>query len=153
MNESFYSKLTNSIIAENTYILVCAIIEFVLLIIMGIVFIQIRYGKKHNNKSESPCYMVERVLNELFITIISIFPLLGLFGTVKALLSIDFSNDFSNDLANAQANFFDALTSTAWGIIFAIIFKVVNSVIAPFMERLFDTEEKRLTRNRERTPK
>lgn len=149
MNESFYSKLTNSIIAENTYILVCAIIEFVLLIVMGIVFIQIRYEKKHNNKSESPCYMVERVLNELFITIISIFPLLGLFGTVKALLSID----FSNDLANAQANFFDALTSTAWGIIFAIIFKVVNSVIAPFMERLFDTEEKRLTRNRERTPK
>ena len=60
-----------------------------------------------------------------FTTFISIFPLWGMFGTVMALLSLD----MNGDLSSVQENFFAALTSTAWGILFAIAFKVLNAVL------------------------
>ena len=60
-----------------------------------------------------------------FTTFISIFPLWGMFGTVMALLSLD----MNGDLSSVQENFFMALTSTAWGILFAIAFKVLNAVL------------------------
>ena len=61
----------------------------------------------------------------LFITFISIFPLLGMLGTVIALLGLDMSD--AEAISNAKENFFGALTSTAWGIIFAITFKIINA--------------------------
>lgn len=61
----------------------------------------------------------------LFITLISIFPLLGMLGTVLALLGLDMSS--AEAISSAKNNFFGALTSTAWGIIFAIAFKIVNA--------------------------
>ena len=61
----------------------------------------------------------------LFITLISIFPLLGMLGTVLALLGLDMSS--AEAISNARNNFFGALTSTAWGIIFAITFKIINA--------------------------
>ena len=61
----------------------------------------------------------------LFITLISIFPLLGMLGTVLALLGLDMSS--AEAISNAKNNFFSALTSTAWGIIFAVVFKIVNA--------------------------
>ncbi len=61
----------------------------------------------------------------LFITLISIFPLLGMLGTVLALLGLDMSS--AEAISNAKNNFFGALTSTAWGIIFAVAFKIVNA--------------------------
>ncbi len=63
------------------------------------------------------------VCYSLFTTFISIFPLWGMFGTVKSLLSLD----MNGDLTRVQENFFTALTSTAWGILFAIGFKVANA--------------------------
>ena len=59
-----------------------------------------------------------------FTTFISIFPLWGMFGTVTSLLALD----MNGDLSSVQENFFTALTSTAWGIIFAILFKVLVSI-------------------------
>jgi chemotaxis protein MotA len=53
-------------------------------------------------------------------------------GTVTALLGLDMSN--AEAISNAKNNFFDALTSTTWGIIFAVIFKVVNAFIATSVE-------------------
>ena len=61
----------------------------------------------------------------LFITLISIFPLLGMLGTVIALLGLDMST--ADAISNAKNNFFGALTSTAWGIIFAVAFKIINA--------------------------
>lgn len=53
-----------------------------------------------------------------YISLTSIFPLLGILGTVIALLSL---TDFSNDIVSV--NFSLALTSTFWGILFGAISK------------------------------
>ncbi len=69
-----------------------------------------------------------------FITLISIFPLLGMLGTVFALLGLDMTN--AEAISNAKSSFFDALTSTTWGIIFAITFKIINSIFFSDVEDL-----------------
>ena len=54
----------------------------------------------------------------MFITLITLFPLLGMFGTVAALLSLD----LTGEIEQIKGNFFNALTSTAWGIVFSVLF-------------------------------
>lgn len=60
----------------------------------------------------------------LFANAVSIFPLLGMFGTVKSLIGFAGENSAEMEL------FFQALTSTAWGIIFAVLFKIFDAVIS-----------------------
>lgn len=69
----------------------------------------------------------------LFTTIITIFPLLGMLGTVSSLLGLDMSNPEA--INNAKDNFFYALSSTFFGIIFAIGFKWLNALT------LYDIED------------
>ncbi|MBR1723880.1 MAG: MotA/TolQ/ExbB proton channel family protein, partial [Ruminococcus sp.] len=66
----------------------------------------------------------------VFTTAITIFPLLGMLGTVASLISVG-QVDFSAtaDMSAIKSSFFQALTYTAWGIIFAIGFKIANSFI------------------------
>ena len=74
----------------------------------------------------------------LFSNIITIFPLLGLLGTVIALLGVAGDSGFDN----TQQNFLVALTSTLWGVVFAIIFKVLDAFTSPQVDK-FDTEVER----------
>ena len=67
----------------------------------------------------------------IFLTMISVFPLLGMLGTVVGLLGLDLT---SGDMENIKANFFIALTSTAWGIILSVSFKIVNAFISDDVE-------------------
>ncbi len=67
-------------------------------------------------------------LYSLFINITGIFPLLGILGTVVSLLGL------VQDIENVTGNFYGALTSTFWGLIFAIIFKFLDGMIAPKIE-------------------
>lgn len=67
-------------------------------------------------------------LYSLFINITGIFPLLGILGTVVSLLGL------VSDMENVTGNFYGALTSTFWGLIFAILFKFLDGVIAPGIE-------------------
>lgn len=69
----------------------------------------------------------------LFTTFITIFPLLGMLGTVSSLLGLDMSN--TEAISNAKDSFFYALTSTFLGIIFAIFFKWLNA------RSLYDIED------------
>ncbi|NMA84197.1 MAG: hypothetical protein GX962_10095 [Epulopiscium sp.] len=61
----------------------------------------------------------------LFIGITTIFPLLGILGTIISLLSLV---DFSSQLV--MVNFTTALTSTFWGLIWAIVCKSLEGWIA-----------------------
>ena len=75
----------------------------------------------------------------VFVTLISIFPLLGMFGTVMGLLGLDLA---SGDMDNIKNNFFIALTSTAWGIIFSACFKVIHAWIADNVEEQIEMAKK-----------
>lgn len=83
-------------------------------------------------KLKGSVYYTLDICYTLFITLISIFPLLGMLGTVKALLELD----MTQERTSLQNNFFSALTSTAWGIIFAIGFKIANSFVQPKIENM-----------------
>ena len=72
-----------------------------------------------------------RTAYSLFTTMISIFPLLGMFGTVWGLLGMD---QAGGDMSLMQGNFFGALTSTAWGIIFSIVFKLIHALVRDDLE-------------------
>ncbi|XJS11625.1 MotA/TolQ/ExbB proton channel family protein [Aerococcaceae bacterium WGS1372] len=62
----------------------------------------------------------------LFTNVVAIFPLMGLLGTIISLIPMVGSVDTSL--------FYMALTSTFWGIIFAIIFKALNGYLQARME-------------------
>jgi chemotaxis protein MotA len=74
----------------------------------------------------------------LFANIISIFPLLGLLGTVISLIFT--ASDGS--LEATQHYFMMSLTSTFWGMIFAIAYKIVDAFISPDVERLNNDAER-----------
>lgn len=62
---------------------------------------------------------------QVYVSITSIFPLMGILGTVISLLSlIDFQTQ------RLMLSFSTALTSTFWGLIFAITFKAIDSNIS-----------------------
>ena len=66
----------------------------------------------------------------VFVTLISIFPLLGMLGTVLSLLGMD----LTGDLEQVKSRFFTALGTTAVGIVCAVVFKVVNSFNQSYIE-------------------
>ncbi len=66
----------------------------------------------------------------LYENICALFPLMGILGTVASLIPmVQASTEESSQL------FFAALTSTFWGIIFAIIFKAANGWLAAVLEQ------------------
>ena len=64
----------------------------------------------------------------LYVNLTAIFPLLGILGTVISLLGL------VTDMQNVTGNFYGALTSTFWGLIFAIAFKFLDGYISPKIE-------------------
>ncbi|MCM1505929.1 MAG: MotA/TolQ/ExbB proton channel family protein [Ruminococcus flavefaciens] len=67
-------------------------------------------------------------LYSVFVNLTGIFPLLGILGTVTSLLNL------VADTSNITGNFYGALTSTFWGLIFAIIFKFLDGIISARIE-------------------
>lgn len=67
-------------------------------------------------------------LYSIYVNLTGIFPLLGILGTVVSLLGL------VSDTGNITGNFYGALTSTFWGLIFAIIFKFLDGVTSAKIE-------------------
>ena len=65
----------------------------------------------------------------MFVNLTSIFPLLGILGTVISLIPL------VENMHEMEQNFFVALTSTLWGLVFSIIFKVLDSFLSPAIEK------------------
>lgn len=80
-------------------------------------------------------------LYSLFVNLTGIFPLLGILGTVVSLLGL------VADDTNVTGNFYGALTSTFWGLVFAIIFKFLDGVISAKIEDNEKSVELYLSRN------
>ena len=64
----------------------------------------------------------------MFTNLASIFPLLGILGTVISLLPM------VPGIETMRQNFLVALTSTLWGLVFAIIFKLLDGLLSPRIE-------------------
>ena len=131
---SFFGKMMGSI-AEDWYIFFCAFLSLACYVVIRISNKRVDQSFdlwKSENHYSNFIYRALTLSYSVFFTLITIFPLLGMLGTVKSLLILNFGDE--NAILNARNSFFDALTSTAWGIIFAIIFKVVNAVISKHTE-------------------
>lgn len=74
--------------------------------------------------------MCEKAISKytLYVNITGIFPLLGILGTVIALLGM------VGNTTDINGGFFSALTSTFWGLVFAIIFKFLDGFLSPKLE-------------------
>lgn len=81
-------------------------------------------------KEEDVVKMRQRSLSTytLFANLTGIFPLMGILGTVISLLPMVM------DMADMQQNFFAALTSTFWGLVFAIVFKFMDGFLGAKIE-------------------
>lgn len=139
-----FELLKGSIRGGDFYILVVAIIAGILFLLAIINAIVIRvktsgWKKEKNAKFTSYLFLQLKFLYTLCVTSISIFPLLGMFGTVVGLLGLDLA---TGDMENIRSNFFTALTSTAWGIIFSVGFKVAHALIADFVEEQIESAKK-----------
>ncbi len=131
-----FAKMFASIVGSDIYILGFALLEVLLFRYaysmarsVSVERAKDANGKETRKKRASNGALLKAY--SLFENGISIFPLLGMFGTVAALLGLDLA---TGDMANIRSNFFMALTSTAWGIIFSVIFKIVHAWFAPFFE-------------------
>jgi len=85
------------------------------------------YDEVMNIKGEQTLIEHRRRMNlsyTVFENITTIFPLMGLLGTVISLIPMVKSIGTIE-----QGLFFSALTSTFWGIVFAIIFKGINGYL------------------------
>ena len=113
-----FKLLKESIVSNDLGILFIAIIALCLYFMLLGANRVIKKDRSNGRYSENSVYHFLNITYSLFITIISIFPLLGMFGTVCGLLGLDLA---TGDMENIKNNFFVALTSTAWGIIFSIL--------------------------------
>lgn len=137
-------KLSESILKNDILILIVAVFALAFGIATFILAKSIEHRTKEWKKNKNITfskYLLNgtRLFYTLFVTLISIFPLLGMLGTVIGLLGLDLA---SGDMDNIKNNFFIALTSTAWGIIFSILFKIGYALIADNVEEQIETAKK-----------
>lgn len=67
----------------------------------------------------------------LFTNITAVFPLLGILGTVTSLMRLSGAENLSD-------NFMSALSTTFWGLVFAIGFKIADSFVTARLDRALD---------------
>ena len=143
MDDGTVRLLGQSIISNDRIILLAAIaalVCFIVPLVLKWVIINELKNKKRSDKTALKRHaVVASKAYTIFLTIISIFPLLGMLGTVNGLLGLDLA---SGDMENIKNNFFIALTSTAWGIIFSIIFKILDAVFLEGIENVVDPVKK-----------
>ncbi len=93
------------------------------------------FGKASGSGLQRKTYYWLDVSYTVFITAISMFPLFGMLGTVVGLIGLgEVVKAEVTETKDIMPQFFLALTSTAWGIIFSLLFKFVNSFFQPFIE-------------------
>lgn len=138
----FWSIMLESL-PDNWYIMVAAAIAIFFLICSLVIGSSIDKNFERSNEKllKSNIYSWDSVCYEFFITIISFFPLLGMFGTVKALInlgpifqSMESVTGTESSMNSLKSDFFLALTSTAWGIICSVIFKCINALVQTKIE-------------------
>lgn len=100
-----------------------------------------RSGKRLKDKDIIALRNKAESLYTWYINISAVFPLLGILGTVIALIAMQ------GEAVDSSANFMVALTSTFWGLIFSIVFKSLQTVIEAKLDEGVHEAERCLTIN------
>ena len=155
MGSIFRDKLIPSIAGYDGIIWIAAVITLISLVATFVAAGEVNKRLELWREKKAVFYSpwLDRTVNvgySVFTTLISLFPLLGMFGTVMALLGLDLS---AGDMDNIKNNFFNALTSTAWGIIFACIFKFAHAFIVTRIENAIDGSREMATDITVKAPK
>ncbi len=82
-------------------------------------------------------YSIE-MLASLMSTIVQIFPLLGILGTILAIAQTAFQNSGQVDVSSLSNAFVLAMDTTILGIFFSILFMIIESALAPKIERIIN---------------
>ncbi len=136
----FLLEMLKSIFGSDFYIFIAAVAAAAL--IPRIMSVRTTIIRKLDKMPNNPDWAAEVRVKlgwwyTFFQTMISIFPLLGMFGTVAALLNLDFS-EMAGNLDSVKTDFFHALTSTAWGIVFSVLFKLLNAWLFYDIEDIYE---------------
>lgn len=135
---SFWLTIKESM-TNNFYIVGFAVSAFILWVGSIIIARGVnKHFKRGTDELKVFTYYFLDVTYTLFITVVSLFPLLGMFGTVKSLIGLGGVFEADGDMNGIKSEFFLALTSTALGIIFSVFFKTINAFAQPFIENQID---------------
>ena len=140
MKPEFWGKMLPHLFSADWYIGGWALLTGVLLFVVRLKARDVSHWFSESPSARSLNTLISArrrlsIFYTLFTTFISIFPLLGMFGTVQALVGLD----LTGEMDGVKQHFFEALTSTAWGIIFAIIFKLLHAwLVAHDAEEMLD---------------
>lgn len=81
------------------------------------------------------------IFSSVMGTVVQVFPLLGILGTILAIAQTAFSGAGQIDVAGLSNAFVLAMDTTILGITFAIIFMVIESSFQPKIDRVINESE------------
>jgi biopolymer transport protein ExbB len=82
-------------------------------------------------------YKIE-IFASVMSTIVQVFPLLGILGTILAIAKTAFQSGAQIDAAALSSAFVLAMDTTILGISFSILFMIIESTFAPKIERVIN---------------
>ena len=82
-------------------------------------------------------YKIE-MYSSVMSTLVQIFPLLGILGTILAIAQTAFQNGGAIDVSSLSNAFVLAMDTTILGIAFSVVFMVIESTFQPKIERVIN---------------
>lgn len=98
-------------------------------------------AKGLGERSQLGQYYKIEVFASLMSTIVQIFPLLGILGTILAIAQTAFQNSGQVDVSSLSNAFVLAMDTTILGIFFSILFMVIESYLSPKIERIINESQ------------
>lgn len=99
------------------------------------------FVKNANNITQRPFYSRHykiEIYASVMSTLVQIFPLLGILGTILAIAQTAFQSGGNLDVNNLSSAFVLAMDTTILGIAFSVIFMVVEGIFQPKIERVIN---------------
>jgi biopolymer transport protein ExbB/TolQ len=99
------------------------------------------FVKNANSVGQNPIYSRHyriEIFASLMSTLVQVFPLLGILGTILAIAQTAFQGGGNVDVSSLSNAFVLAMDTTILGISFSIIFMVIESSFQPKIERVIN---------------
>ena len=97
------------------------------------------FGKNASKISERPLYSRHNrieMIESLMSTLVQVFPLLGILGTILAIAQTAFQSGGEINVSDLSNAFVLAMDTTILGISFSILFMIAESLLRPRVEQL-----------------